>query len=222
MSNYAAICLDETGSMTGQEERVVTSLNEYVRSLPDDIHVTVFKFDSARWTTLYDDSKSNWTDREVDDYQPGSMTPLYDAIYKTIKHAESLAQDGDKVLVMIDTDGIENASKEYTREGVRSLVEQKKSSGWEFLFMAAGLDEAEAARVGSSGQDLGMTTQSASYSLRSANYMAASAHSTDYFNGTTKPGTDKPRKPAPAPARKSAPARKLEPARSGKEEPFGI
>ena len=208
MSNYAAICLDETGSMTGQEERVVTSLNEYVRSLPDDTHVTVFKFDSNRWTTLYDDSKSNWTDREVDDYKPGAMTPLYDAIYKTIKHGESLAQDGDKVLIMIDTDGMENASKEYTKESVRALVDQKKSSGWEFLFMAAGLDEAEAIRIGRSGQDLGMTTQSASYALRSANYLAASAHSADYFDDTKASDTDTPRKP--------------EHALSGKEEPFSL
>ena len=208
MSNYAAICLDETGSMTGQEERVVTSLNEYVRSLPDDIHVTVFKFDSERWTTLYDDSKSNWTDRTVADYKPGTMTPLFDAIYKTIKHGESLAQDGDKVLIMVDTDGMENASKEYTLEAVRSLVDQKKSSGWEFLFMAAGLDEAEAIRVGSTGLDLGMTTKSAPYARRSANYMAASAHSSDYFNDPEESDADNPRKP--------------EQARSSKEEPFSI
>ena len=194
MSNYAAICLDETGSMSGQEERVITSLNEYVQSLPDDIHVTVFKFDSERWDTLYDDSKSNWADRTVVDYNPGAMTPLFDAIYKTIKHGESLAQEGDKVLIMIDTDGMENASKEYTRDTVRALVDKKKSAGWEFLFMAAGLDEAQAFLTGSTGRDLGMVTNTASYGARSVNYMAASAHSADYFDDTKKSVTDTPPK----------------------------
>ena len=48
--NHAIVTLDETGSMSGQEHRVVTSLNEYVEQLPKKTRLTVFKFDSRRWT----------------------------------------------------------------------------------------------------------------------------------------------------------------------------
>ena len=160
--NYAVICIDETGSMAGQEERVVTSMNEYVNSLPDDAHVTVFKFDSNHWTKFYDDYKTAWQKMEPANYSPGAMTPLYDAIGKTVRHAESLASDGDKVLVMVDTDGHENASKEHTVDSVNAVVDAKKTAGWEFLFMAGGINEAQAQQVGAIGQALGMTTNMAS------------------------------------------------------------
>ena len=112
--NYAAICIDETGSMSGQEGRVVTSLNEYVNGLPDDVHLTVFTFDSERWATFYDGHKRSWKVMMPADYSPGAMTPLYDAIGRVLRHAETLAGDGDRVMTMVDTDGYENASTEHT------------------------------------------------------------------------------------------------------------
>lgn len=180
--NYAVICIDETGSMAGQEERVVTSMNEYVNSLPDDAHVTVFKFDSNHWTKFYDDYKTAWQKMEPANYSPGAMTPLYDAIGKTVRHAESLASDGDKVLVMVDTDGHENASKEHTVDSVNAVVDAKKTAGWEFLFMAGGINEAQAQQVGAIGQALGMTTNMASHARRSQNFQAARGQTHSYFN----------------------------------------
>ena len=60
MANIAMLCLDETGSMTGQEHRVVMSLNEYVDKLPEDCRICVFTFDSQRWRRFYDGYKTNW------------------------------------------------------------------------------------------------------------------------------------------------------------------
>ena len=50
---HAIVTLDETGSMRGQQHRVVTSLNEYVEQLSRKTGLTVFKFDSERWTTFF-------------------------------------------------------------------------------------------------------------------------------------------------------------------------
>ena len=69
----------------------------------------------------------------------------------------SLASDGDKVMVMIDTDGEENSSKEHTHSSITKLVADRKSAGWEFLFMANGIDVRTARSVGATGQSIGMT-----------------------------------------------------------------
>ena len=57
--NFAVICLDETGSMRGQEHRVVSALNEYVNQLPADCHVSVFTFDSDHWNTYHNGIQIN-------------------------------------------------------------------------------------------------------------------------------------------------------------------
>ena len=107
--NHAVATLDETGSMRGQEERVVSALNQYVNALPKGTNLTVFKFDSKRWVTQFAGIAKDWKPLTLKDYRPGAWTPLYDAIAWTIHHAESLASDGDKVVVVIDTDGRENS-----------------------------------------------------------------------------------------------------------------
>ena len=182
MANIAMLCLDETGSMTGQEHRVVMSLNEYVDKLPEDCRICVFTFDSQRWRRFYDGYKTNWVPMQTSDYKPGAATPLYDAIASTIQHAEVLAAQGDKVMIMIDTDGEENASKEHTRESINALVSQKKGVGWEFRFMANGIDEQQARHVGTVGGDLGMSVSASSYDARVDAYRDAASATQAYFS----------------------------------------
>ena len=182
MSNYAVVCLDETGSMTGQEYRVVTSMNEYAATLDDDTHLTVFKFDSKHWTTFFDNKKSEWNHMEQSDYSPGAATPLYDCIARTIKHAETLAEIGDKVMVMIDTDGEENASTEYEHNSIKALVDQKKIAGWEFWFMANGIDQATADKVGKAGKLFGMNVASNTHKTRRVAYSTLAVNTAEYFN----------------------------------------
>lgn len=194
--NYAAICIDETGSMSGQEERVVTSLNEYVARLPDDVHLTVFKFDSERWTTFYDGHRSSWRVMTPADYSPGAMTPLYDAIGRVLRHAETLAGDGDRVMIMVDTDGYENASTEHTAASIQAAVERKRKAGWEFLFMASGIDEARAEQVGATGRALGMTVNAADHGSRRENFRVAALQTRSHFD---KRSTDATKTGGPSP-----------------------
>ena len=183
MTNIAVICLDETGSMSGQEHRVVSSMNEYVESLPDDTHVTVFTFNSDDWRTFFDGKKDRWRKMETVDYKPHNQTPLCDAIGKTIMHAESMSHEGDKVMVMIDTDGFENASREYTREIIKGLVTAKELLGWQFLFMANGVDEVAAMNVAMTGTSMGLRAVANSYGNRDASFTYASGATQSYFTG---------------------------------------
>lgn len=184
MANYAVVVLDETGSMAGQEERVVTSMNEYAETMKQaKARMTVFCFDSERWRVFFDDKASKWKPMTVEDYNPGQLTPLYDAIGKAISYMDKIATGKkDKVHVMVDTDGFENHSREYTFEAVRNLIERKKAAGWEFVFMAAGFSEQQTQHVGRTGTHLGMQVNSVVHHQRAAIYRAASGQTMSYFD----------------------------------------
>ena len=97
--------------------------------------------------------------------------------------ARHLARTGDKVMIMVDTDGQENSSHEYDHERITALVEECKAMGWAFQFMANGLDIQAARRVANIGRDLGMHTNTAPYSNRMASYSVAGLNSVAYFAG---------------------------------------
>ena len=81
------------------------------------------------------------------DYQPCCCTPLYDAMGFTLTTMRNHVKDIEDsvVVVTIITDGLENASKEYTGSTVKQLVEKLKDEGWSFTYMGANQDSIEIA-----------------------------------------------------------------------------
>jgi hypothetical protein len=73
------------------------------------------------------------------------MTALHDAIGLTLSPLRF--PKGEKVMVIITTDGMENSSHEWTAESVRRLIEDKERLGWEFLFLGVGLDAFAASKA---------------------------------------------------------------------------
>lgn len=186
MGNYALVVLDETGSMQGQEERVVKGMNEFAKSLREENpKLTVFCFDSERWRTFFDDKARKWTSMNVEDYQPGAMTPLYDAIAKGIAHVKSMAKKKDKVVVMIDTDGYENASKEHDYKSIKALIEERRSRGWQFLFLGSGIDEQSARTVASSGTRIGAQSVSTTHAKRGETYTVVGQVTSSFYRGSS-------------------------------------
>lgn len=82
-------------------------------------------------------------------YYTRGMTALYDAVGRTIscideKHRMlpgSLIPG--KILFVIMTDGMENASEKYDVTTIKSMIEQHKEKGWEFVFIGANIDAVE-------------------------------------------------------------------------------
>ena len=80
--------------------------------------------------------------------------PAFDAdinIIGGINLLENCVKHGaEKVIFVITTDGLENASKRFSYEKIRRMIErEKEQSGWEFLFLGANMDAVkEAARFG--------------------------------------------------------------------------
>ncbi len=190
MQTYAVAVLDATGSMAGQEDRVVSSMNEYVehvKTQSEGTHLTVFMFDSERWLTFFEGGIASWPTMKREDYVPGRMTPLYDAVGTAIGHADRLSSLGDRVMVMVDTDGYENASKEHTRASIKALVEQRKDAGWAFLLMSQGLDHKAAQGVAEQGSDVGMAVLPELPAAKRRNRRRAAHSTTAYFADGTQP-----------------------------------
>lgn len=81
------------------------------------------------------------------EYFARGMTGLLDAIGKTINHVGNRHKNAldsevpEKTMVVIITDGYENASREFTLTQVKQMIErQKERFGWEFLFLGANID----------------------------------------------------------------------------------
>lgn len=165
--------LDRSGSMSGLEADTIGGYNsmlEKQKKEAGEATVTTVLFDD-QYELLHDriDLRGVWpiTDRE---YYVRGCTALLDAIGKTIQKIASVQrhaapeQRADKVLFVITTDGMENASREYTYDKIRALVErQKQEYGWEFLFLGANIDAIQTAKHFGIGAD------------RAVNYHADSA-----------------------------------------------
>ncbi len=154
--------LDETGSMQVCCDATITGFNEYVDSLRKNkngtVMMTLTQFNSSKIETVLDHvSIKKVPDLNRDTYRPNNMTPLYDAIAQTIKKTEDRVKEYKKkpaILCVIMTDGEENASKEYTRGKLFSLVKEKEKDGWTFAFLGADQDAWQV------GQSIGVARES--------------------------------------------------------------
>ena len=147
--------LDRSGSMGGLEGDTIGGFNSMLakqQALPGECRITTVLFDN-QYELLHDriDIKalSPITERE---YFVRGQTALLDAVGITINKIDGVqkntAEDyrAEKVLFVITTDGMENASREFIYEKVKEMVERHRAdNGWEFIFLGANIDAVEVA-----------------------------------------------------------------------------
>jgi uncharacterized protein YegL len=159
--------LDRSGSMSGMERAVIDGFNELLekqKRAPGRALVSVELFDD-RFDVVYDRAELGrvrpLTERE---YFTRGCTALLDAVGRTIAKTDNArrhtaeSERAEKVVMVITTDGMENASREYSYSKIKKMIERKKEEGWEFLFLGANIDAVETA------DDLGIRRD------RAANY----------------------------------------------------
>ena len=149
--------LDRSGSMGGLESDTIGGYNSVLekqkKANKGKVFVTTVLFDD-KYELLYDrlsiDKIKPITEKE---YFVRGSTALLDAIGKTISQVKanqnylSKNQKAKKVLFVIITDGMENASREYNIQAVRNMIEtQKNKENWEFLFLGANIDAISTAK----------------------------------------------------------------------------
>ena len=136
------ICiLDRSGSMSGLASGVIENFNSFLKeqqSLEGEANLTLVLFDDK-----YEKVYNSVNIKEVPPLTTGTyftrgMTAMNDAIGITLNEM----QRNEKAIVLIHTDGYENASREYTHATVKTLVDQLKEK-WEFIFTGGDIDAKE-------------------------------------------------------------------------------
>lgn len=130
--------LDRSGSMSNCVNDTIGGYNNYLKEQKKNSNslITTILFDNE-YEVLYDRVPVNEVKKLTNkEYYVRGCTALMDAIGKTITNLEQ--KEPEKVLFIITTDGLENASREYRKEHIKKLIE--KHSDWEFLFIGANID----------------------------------------------------------------------------------
>ena len=151
--------LDRSGSMSGLEGDTIGGFNSMIdkqKREPGECLVSTVLFDNES-QVIHDrvslDNVPKLTEKE---YFVRGCTALLDAVGGAVHHIGNIhkyARSEDrpeKTMFVITTDGLENASRRYGYDKVKTMIErQKEKYGWEFIFLGANIDAAkEAARFG--------------------------------------------------------------------------
>ena len=151
--------LDRSGSMAGLEGDTIGGFNAMIekqKSEPGEALVSTVLFDHES-EVIHDRVDIQRIEPMTrNEYYVRGCTALLDAVGGAIHHIGNVhkyAREEDrpeKTLFVITTDGMENASRKYSYDRLKTMIErQKEKFGWEFIFLGANIDAAkEAARFG--------------------------------------------------------------------------
>jgi hypothetical protein len=144
------LVLDKSGSMGTVQDATISGFNEFVdeqKKVAGEVLFSLTLFDTDLEKRALNKALAEIPALNRETYVPGGMTALYDAVGHTIhdvgRHLDGLAEDDkpDRVLFVIQTDGQENSSREYTADRVRQMIrEQRDRWAWEFMFLGADQD----------------------------------------------------------------------------------
>ena len=161
--------LDRSGSMGGLEGDTIGGFNAMIekqRKVEGEALVSTVLFDHES-EVIHDrvplEEIEPMTEKQ---YFVRGCTALIDAIGGAIKHIGSVhkyIREEDRpehTMFIITTDGMENASKKYSSNEVKKMIEKRKKEGWEFLFLGANIDAVETAKHFGIDEDRAVTYRS--------------------------------------------------------------
>ena len=152
--NFVHVCfvIDESGSMYSKKEDVVggfkSMLEEQKSKSEGDLSVSLYRFNS--------EVHKDYVGKSINDvdfnfnYSPNGLTALFDGVGLAIdeigKWLDSMSED-DKPslnLIVVMTDGMENASKEYNAAQVKEMIKhQEEKYNWKFIYMGADVTDSK-------------------------------------------------------------------------------
>ncbi len=147
--------LDKSGSMHGLEADTIGGFNSMIEKQKKEngeVLVSVVLF-NEKADVIYDRKDIRAIEPMNDrQYCVSGCTALLDAVGRAIRHIKRVHKYSpentvpEKTLFIITTDGMENASREYTYAEVKKMIEKQKAKhNWEFIFMGANIDAIETA-----------------------------------------------------------------------------
>ena len=141
--------LDRSGSMASMSDEAKSGFNSFLKSQREcegDARLSLTLFDHEYTPVIQSVPLESVPELDDTNYEPRGTTALLDAVGRSIHDFKQGLKKNPKtnaskrVIVVVLTDGLENASKDYDYIRVKDLIEQQKEQGWEFLFLASDLE----------------------------------------------------------------------------------
>jgi hypothetical protein len=137
--------LDSSGSMETLTEQVITSYNDFLeeqKTVDGEATVSLVQFNHI-YSPVYEGVDLHSANHlNSDNYKASGNTALFDAIGRAIAETRERITPGTAdVVFVITTDGLENASQEYSGSQIKEMIEECESQyGWHFMYLAASTD----------------------------------------------------------------------------------
>lgn len=183
------LVIDKSGSMEGLESDTIGGFNAMIekeKKLDAAVHVTTVLFNDE--TELLYDRKDIRTIKPMteEEYMVGGTTALLDAVGNTIlkvSHTPDIRRQGTKVIFVIITDGLENASEEFTTAKVKKMIsDRQEKDGWDFIYLGANIDAEEEAEAIGVAKEKAVTYRNTPTGVR-ANYNAIAEYMQEAVDG---------------------------------------
>ena len=181
--------IDRSGSMNDVWQDVKGGFSSFIKENKEakgEATFSLYSFDDE-FDTLHNFTNIQDVSEELSVF-PRGMTALFDALGKAIvETGEKLAamkesERPQKVLFVIQTDGHENASSEYTAKRLAEMIKtQEETFNWEFLFLGAGMEFLDqAANIGLAKKFVGYNTSNSGYAFAKAGNKVATYRSASH------------------------------------------
>ena len=153
------LIVDKSGSMSDCIPQTINGFNEQVSKIRElqqqypeqELSIGLTTFNHEVYEHFYESRPEMVKQLNTNTYRPDGSTALLDAVGLSTKHIEELMKiqrvDTDTtVVIVILTDGEENASKFYTLKDIKAMISRLQETGkWTFSFLGANLDSVEVA-----------------------------------------------------------------------------
>jgi hypothetical protein len=150
--NYTdiTVVLDRSGSMESIKDDTIGGYNKFLKGQKEvkgECTISLYQFDDKYEPVYEGQNIQHVAELNNETFVPRGWTALLDAIGRSINDtgarlAKLKEEDRpDKVIFVIQTDGAENQSKEFTREKIFEMIKhQSNNYNWKFLFLGANQD----------------------------------------------------------------------------------
>jgi Mg-chelatase subunit ChlD len=161
MRTEILVITDRSGSMSTIANDVIGGYNKFIsdqRKVAGEARVTYTQFDNQYEVVYQDRALADVPLLSHETFKPRGGTALLDAIGRTLNdQGRRISHDAwaELVIVVIITDGEENASREFSRTQIQTMIKHAEDHGWSFVYLGANQDAFSVA------QHLGINTSSA-------------------------------------------------------------
>lgn len=167
---HLTFVIDGSGSMENKKEDIINSFNNFIKEQKEikdgEVTASLYSFNSVINRTFINENINNVKELNEESYIPMGCTALNDAVGTAIDETGKFLADmkeedrPSKVMIIIMTDGLENASKEYSLQQVKDKIKhQEDVYSWEFIYI---------------GSELKDDSQASAYNIKNSFYGSAS------------------------------------------------